>query len=113
MCGRLLRPVMLELSGKSAAIILDDADLDLAGMGGRLFAATLANSGQACYLSTRILAPREHCREVLDMLEALVRPLVIGDPLDPATQAGPLVSEHQRDRVEGYILQGRRTAPGS
>ena len=106
-CGRLLRPVTLELGGKSAAIILDDADLDLATMGGRLFAATLANSGQACHLSTRILAPRERYEEVVGMLEALVRSLVIGDPLDPATQIGPLVSEQQRDRVEGYIVKGR------
>ena len=55
-CGRLLRPVSLELGGKSAAIILDDADLDLATIGQNLFAATLVNNGQTCYAGTRILA---------------------------------------------------------
>jgi acyl-CoA reductase-like NAD-dependent aldehyde dehydrogenase len=56
-CGRLLRPVSLELGGKSAAIILDDADLDLAKIGQNLFSATLVNNGQTCYAGTRILAP--------------------------------------------------------
>ncbi|HJZ36989.1 MAG TPA: aldehyde dehydrogenase family protein, partial [Solirubrobacterales bacterium] len=54
-CGRLLRPVSLELGGKSAAIILDDADLDLAAIGQSLFSATLVNNGQTCYAGTRIL----------------------------------------------------------
>ena len=57
-CGRLLRPVTLELGGKSAAIVLEDADLDLAKIGNDLFAATLVNNGQTCYLGTRVLAPR-------------------------------------------------------
>ena len=55
-CGELLRPVTLELGGKSAAIVLDDADLSAAGEA--LFAATLLNNGQTCYLGTRVLAPR-------------------------------------------------------
>ena len=65
-CGLLLRPVSLELGGKSAAIILDDADLDLARVGQDLFAATLINNGQTCYAGTRILAPRSRYDELTD-----------------------------------------------
>ena len=106
-CGRLLRPVSLELGGKSAAIILDDADLDLARIGQNLFAATLVNNGQTCYAGTRILAPRSRYGEVVDTFAAFASSLTVGDALDPATLIGPLVSERQRDRVERYIAKGR------
>jgi aldehyde dehydrogenase (NAD+) len=105
-CGRLLRPVSLELGGKSAAIILDDADLDLATIGQDLFAATLVNNGQTCYAGTRILAPESRYDEVVDTFAAFASSLPVGDALDPATLIGPLVSERQRDRVEGYIAKG-------
>ena len=105
-CGRLLRPVSLELGGKSAAIILDDADLDLARIGQDLFAATLVNNGQTCYACTRILAPRSRYSEVVDTLVALASSLPVGDALEPATMIGPLVAERQRDRVERYIAKG-------
>ena len=105
-CGRLLRPVSLELGGKSAAIILDDADLDLARIGQNLFAATLVNNGQTCYAGTRILAPRSRYSEVVDTFAAFAASLPVGDALDPATMIGPLVSQRQRDRVEGYIAKG-------
>ncbi len=105
-CGRLLRPVSLELGGKSAAIILDDADLDLAKIGQNLFAATLVNNGQTCYAGTRILAPRSRYGEVVDTFAAFASSLPVGDALDPATLIGPLVSQRQRDRVEGYIAKG-------
>ena len=113
-CGRLLRPVSLELGGKSAAIILDDADLDLAKIGQNLFAATLVNNGQTCYAGTRILAPRSRYAEVVDIFAAFASSLPVGDALDPATLIGPLVAERQRDRVERYIAKGhqRRRAPG-
>jgi acyl-CoA reductase-like NAD-dependent aldehyde dehydrogenase len=106
-CGRLLRPVSLELGGKSAAIILDDADLDLAKIGQDLFAATLVNNGQTCYAGTRILAPRSRYGEVVDTLAGFASSLPVGDALDPATLIGPLVSERQRDRVERYIAKGK------
>jgi acyl-CoA reductase-like NAD-dependent aldehyde dehydrogenase len=106
-CGRLLRPVTLELGGKSAAIILDDASLDLAAIGEKLFGSVLLNQGQACYLGTRVLAPRSRYDEVVDLLTRFSRSLTIGDPLDPATQIGPMASERQRDRVEGYIAKGK------
>jgi aldehyde dehydrogenase (NAD+) len=105
-CGRLLRPVTLELGGKSAAIVLDDADLDLAKIGNDLFAATLVNNGQTCYLGTRVLAPRSRYDEVVDTLAAFASSLAVGDALDPATQIGPMASQTHRDRVEGYIAKG-------
>ena len=102
-CGGLLRPVTLELGGKSAAIILDDADLDLSVIGEKLFAATLLNNGQTCFIGTRILAPRSRYAEVVDVITALAGSLTVGSSLDPATQIGPLVSSRQRDRVEAAI----------
>ncbi|TCK26340.1 aldehyde dehydrogenase [Pseudonocardia endophytica] len=104
-CGRLLRPVTLELGGKSAAIVLDDADL--ASTIESFFASTLLNSGQICWLGTRVLAPRSRYDEVVDTVSGLAGALVIGDPLAEGTQIGPLVSERQRDRVEAYIAKGR------
>jgi aldehyde dehydrogenase (NAD+) len=104
-CGELLRPVTLELGGKSAAIVLDDADL--AGATEALFAATLNNNGQTCNIGTRILAPRSRYDDVLEVFSGLANALVVGDSLDPATQVGPLASSRQRDRVEGYIEKGR------
>jgi aldehyde dehydrogenase (NAD+) len=105
-CGRLLRPVSLELGGKSAAIILDDADLDLAKVGQDLFSATLVNNGQTCYACTRILAPRSRYAELVDTFAAFASSLPVGDALDPSTLIGPLVAERQRDRVERYIAKG-------
>ena len=105
-CGRLLRPVTLELGGKSAAIVLEDADLDLAKIGNDLFAATLVNNGQTCYLGTRVLAPRSRYDEVVDTLAAFASSLAVGDALDPATQIGPMASQTHRDRVEGYVAKG-------
>jgi aldehyde dehydrogenase (NAD+) len=104
-CGELLRPVTLELGGKSAAIVLDDADLSESAEA--LFAATLMNNGQTCYLGTRVLAPRSRYDEVLEVFSGLAGALAVGDSLDPATQIGPMVSARQRDRVEGYIEKGR------
>ena len=105
-CGELLRPVTLELGGKSAAIILDDADLDLQRIARRLATALFANNGQTCFLTSRVLAPHGRYDEVVDVIAALAESLTVGDPLDPATQVGPLVSRRQRDRVEGYIAKG-------
>jgi aldehyde dehydrogenase (NAD+) len=103
-CGRLLRPVTLELGGKSAAIVLDDADLQQNI--DSFFAATLLNNGQICWLGTRVLAPRSRYDEVVDTITGLASSLRLGDPMDPATQIGPLVSSRQRDRVESYIAKG-------
>ncbi len=106
-CGRLLRPVTLELGGKSAAIILDDADLGATMKG--LKAVSFINNGQTCFLGSRILAPRSRYTEVVDALADLVNNLNVGDPLDTDTDIGPVVSERQRERVLGYIDAGKAT----
>jgi aldehyde dehydrogenase (NAD+) len=95
----------LELGGKSAGIVLEDADLDL-------FAATLGScsvpcSGQSCRASTRILPPAARYDEVVDTVAGALAAMPVGDPLDPSTVIGPLVSAAQRDRVEGYIELGK------
>jgi acyl-CoA reductase-like NAD-dependent aldehyde dehydrogenase len=105
MCGRLIRPVTLELGGKSAAIILDDADLDATIKG--LRSASFVNNGQTCHLSSRILAPRSRYAEVVDAVAALADGLTVGDPLEKSTDIGPLVSSRQRERVLDYIEIGK------
>jgi len=104
-CGQQLKRVTLELGGKSAAIICDDADLEHTVAG--LLPFAIMNNGQACVAQTRILAPRSRYDEVADALAAAVGAMVVGPALDPATECGPLVAERQRDRVEGYLQIGR------
>jgi betaine-aldehyde dehydrogenase len=105
LCGELLRPCTLELGGKSAAIVLDDADLALTVQG--IIDGGILNNGQACVAQTRILAPRSRYDEVVDALTEAVAAQVVGDPMDPATQVGPLVADRQRDRVLGLIDKGK------
>jgi betaine-aldehyde dehydrogenase len=104
-CGEQLKRYSLELGGKSAAIILDDADLG-STMAGLKF-ASLMNNGQACVAQTRILASRDRYDEVVDALGTMVGDLAVGDPADPATEVGPLVAERQQERVEKYIAVGQ------
>jgi len=104
-CGEQLKRVSLELGGKSAAIILDDADLS-STMEGLKF-ASLMNNGQACVAQTRILASAKRYGEVVDALASMVGNLTVGDPSDPATEIGPLVAERQQERVEKYIALGQ------
>jgi aldehyde dehydrogenase (NAD+) len=104
-CGEQLKRCSLELGGKSAAIILDDADLG-ATIEGLKF-ASLMNNGQACVAQTRILASNERYAEVVDALGTMVGGLAVGDPNDPATEVGPLVAERQQERVEKYIALGQ------
>ncbi|HEV7778969.1 MAG TPA: aldehyde dehydrogenase, partial [Luteibacter sp.] len=105
-CAGLLRPVTLELGGKSAAIILDDVDLDMASLGERFFESFILNNGQTCYVSTRILVPDSRYDEIVATLETFVRSLKVGDALDPTTQIGPMATQAHRERVEGYIAKG-------
>ncbi|WP_028635621.1 aldehyde dehydrogenase [Nocardioides sp. URHA0032] len=104
-CGQQLKRVSLELGGKSAAIVLDDADL-AATMEGLKFTA-LMNSGQACVAQTRILASRSNYSTVVDALAEAVSGMQVGDPLDPATEIGPMVAQRQQERVEKYIALGQ------
>jgi betaine-aldehyde dehydrogenase len=106
LCGERLARCSLELGGKSAAIILDDADLARTAAGLRF--ASLLNNGQACVAQTRVLTPRQRYAETVDALAAMVGALVVGDPDDPATYIGPLVTERQQARVHGYIDMGER-----
>ncbi|MFS4108566.1 aldehyde dehydrogenase [Streptomyces sp. PD-S100-1] len=106
LCGQDLRRVTLELGGKSAALVLDDADLDVVLP--TVQALSLRNTGQACSNKTRIVVARSRQAELLDRLREMVGSLVVGDPADPATQVGPVVSAAQRERVEGYLEVGRQ-----
>jgi aldehyde dehydrogenase (NAD+) len=96
--------VSLELGGKSAAIVLADADLAALAKGLRF--GSFANNGEACVAHTRILAPRSRYEEVVDALADLIDTLKVGDPTDPDTFIGPMVREGQRERVESYIHLG-------
>jgi betaine-aldehyde dehydrogenase len=104
-CGEQLKRVTLELGGKSAAIILDDADLASTAAG--LLPGMVMNNGQACVAQTRVLASKQRYGEVADALAGILGGLTVGDPMDPATMIGPLAAERQRERVERYIRAGK------
>ncbi len=104
-CGEQLKRVSLELGGKSAAIILDDADIQ-ATMEGLKFASFM-NNGQACVAQTRILASRKNYATVVDALGELTSSLVVGDPMEATTEIGPLVAQRQQERVQKYIALGQ------
>jgi aldehyde dehydrogenase (NAD+) len=104
MCGEQLKRVSLELGGKSAAIILDDADIDHTV--NQLKMASLMNNGQACVAQTRILASERRYDDVVDALASMMSGLQVGDPADEATDIGPLVAQRQQLRVQGYIQSG-------
>ena len=104
-CGELLRPVTLELGGKSSAIVLPDADLD--AMSKVLIRSSMRNTGQTCYISTRILAPASRYDEVVDMVTATIAAGKQGDPLDPATVFGPCATQAQYRIVLDYLEAGR------
>ena len=99
-----VKRVALELGGKSANVLLDDADLEKAVPAG-VFAAYL-NSGQTCSALTRMLVPAGRLAEVEELARAAAEGFTCGDPFDPATRLGPLVSAAQRERVRGYISAG-------
>jgi aldehyde dehydrogenase (NAD+) len=104
-CGEMLKRCTLELGGKSAAIVLEDADL--ASAIPLLMPNALMNNGEACVAQTRILAPRTRYDEVVDAVSDAVKATTVGDPADPSVAVGPLVAERQRERVLGYIDKGR------
>ncbi|WP_238006543.1 aldehyde dehydrogenase [Dactylosporangium sp. AC04546] len=104
-CADRLARVHLELGGKSASILLDDAPLDDA-VAGTLGAFLLVN-GQACAALTRTLVPRHRYSEVVDALAAAASAAVVGDPYDDASDLGPMTSRRQYDRVLGYLEIGK------
>jgi len=98
--------VTLELGGKSAAILLDDADI--ASVVPALLPMAMMVNGQACIAQTRMLVPRRREAEFLDAMAAAMAAQKVGDPMLADTKIGPMVSERQRDRVAGYISLGRQ-----
>jgi len=100
-----LTKVSLELGGKSAAIVLDDAAPDQVAAGIR--SASLSNSGQICNALTRVLVPQARHDDYVDAIAAEMTRIAVGDPNDPETQMGPLVSQRQQQRVRDYIQIGQ------
>ena len=96
-----LKKVFLELGGKSAAIVLDDADFGTAA----LFAAfsMVTHAGQGCALTSRILVPRQHRDEIVELIKTNFGHVKYGDPSDATTYMGPLISERQRDKVDAMV----------
>jgi acyl-CoA reductase-like NAD-dependent aldehyde dehydrogenase len=99
-----VKPVALELGGKSPNVILDDADLETAVTDG--IAKCFLNSGQTCSALTRMLVPRERLEQAEKIAATVADAYTVGDPFEETTRLGPLVSEAQRERVRGYIRKG-------
>jgi acyl-CoA reductase-like NAD-dependent aldehyde dehydrogenase len=99
-----VKPVALELGGKSPNVILDDAELETAVTDG--VAKCFLNSGQTCSALTRMLVPRARLEEAEKIAAAVAGAHTVGDPFDETTRLGPLVSDVQRERVRGYIRKG-------
>ncbi len=93
--------VFLELGGKSAFVVLDDADLDRAC--GAAALAVSRHAGQGCAFTTRLLVPRNRYGEAVEATAAAMTGIAVGDPADYATVCGPLISARQRDRVQEYL----------
>ncbi len=100
-----IKRVFLELGGKSAFVVLDDADLGSAAALAAFTACT--HAGQGCAITTRLLVPRARYDEAVDAAAATMSALGAGDPLEPGTICGPLISARQRERVEGYLALAR------
>jgi aldehyde dehydrogenase (NAD+) len=99
-----LKRVFLELGGKSANIILDDADLAATVPAGSM---TCMHAGQGCAITTRMLLPESRYDEAVEMLKAAFEALPFGDPTDPANLMGPVINKRQQERVLGYIEKGK------
>ncbi|CQD17666.1 NAD-dependent aldehyde dehydrogenase [Mycobacterium lentiflavum] len=104
-CGGSFKRLQLELGGKSAAIVLDDADIATTMAG--LAMGCFFNTGQVCAAYSRVLLPASRYDEFTAALVGTAESFVVGDPFDPATTMGPLVSARQRDRVLSYIDAGK------
>ncbi|BBZ03473.1 aldehyde dehydrogenase [Mycolicibacterium chitae] len=96
-----LKRVFLELGGKSAAIVLDDGDFNTAAVFSAFSMVT--HAGQGCALTSRLLVPRKHHDEIVELIKTNFGHVRYGDPNDPKTYMGPLISEKQRDKVDGMV----------
>jgi betaine-aldehyde dehydrogenase len=104
-CGERIARFTLELGGKSAALILDDYDVETAAKA--LIAPACRLTGQVCASLTRIVVSRNRHDQFVEALAANFGAVKVGDPFDPATQMGPVAMRRQRDRIEGFIAQGK------
>ncbi|WP_306334331.1 aldehyde dehydrogenase family protein [Streptomyces sp. KL118A] len=105
-CGRDMKRQLMELGGKGAAIVLDDADLDAAVAGiGTTFSFY---SGQICTAPTRVIVQRGVYEALLEKLAAYAGYLKVGDPAEPGTVVGPVISAAHRDRIEAFVAEGRK-----
>jgi acyl-CoA reductase-like NAD-dependent aldehyde dehydrogenase len=105
LCGERIARCTLELGGKSAAVILDDADLGTTAR--RLAQAECMLTGQVCSSLTRIVVPERRHEELVDALVGAFSQVRVGNQFDPESQMGPLAASRQRDRVLGYIEKGK------
>jgi len=103
-----LKRVTLELGGKSPNIVFADADLEAAAAAAP--GAVFGNAGQDCCARSRILVQRPAVDRFLSLLEPVVKAIRVGDPLDPASEMGPLISARQRERVQSYLDDGDAVA---
>jgi acyl-CoA reductase-like NAD-dependent aldehyde dehydrogenase len=104
LCGERIARCTLELGGKSAAVVLDDMDLETAAT--TLARAECGLNGQVCSSLTRVIVTKGRHDELVDALASTFGTTRVGDPFDETSQLGPLVSERQRDRVEGLMATG-------
>jgi len=104
LAAQTVKRVALELGGKSASVILDDADLEKAVKSS--VNSCYFNSGQTCSAHTRMLVPRSRYDEAVALAKKVAEDFTVGDPREGKSKLGPLVSEVQRDRVRGYIKKG-------
>jgi aldehyde dehydrogenase (NAD+) len=104
-CAGTFKRLTLELGGKAAAVLLDDAPIESSIAS--ILPMSYFNSGQACIALSRILAPRARYDEVVDAAVEATRAMTVGDPRDPATVLGPVISARHRTRIEGMIEQAR------
>lgn len=105
-CGRGMKRQLMELGGKGAAVVFDDADLDSAVMGiGTTFAFY---SGQICTAPTRVLAQRGIYERLVEKLTGFVGFMKVGDPAEPGTVVGPVISAAHRERIESYVELGKK-----
>ena len=105
-----LTPSIFELGGKSPNIVFADADLDAAAFGVTIPSVYTFNAGQACVAGSRILVERPILDEMIGRIRQIAESLVIGDPLQPTTQMGPLISQEQYDKVVHYLEIGKKEA---
>ncbi len=104
-CGERIARCTLELGGKSAAVVLDDANLD--EVANAMMGNATMMTGQVCAALTRVVVTRKRHDDLVDAIAARLREVVVGDPLTQGTQMGPLAMRRQRDRVESYIESGK------